>query len=87
MSHPEITIYSRAACRFCTIAKNLLAARGVGWTEISLDDEPDRRAEMIERTGRTSVPQIFIGDTHVGGCDDLRALDEEGRLDRLLASR
>ena len=87
MNHPEITVYSRATCRFCVTAKQLLAAKGVQWTEVSLDEDPARRAEMVERSGRTSVPQIFIGDFHVGGCDDLQALDEEGALDRLLAGR
>lgn len=85
MSRPEITVYSRAACRFCVTARQLLAARGVEWTEVSLDDEPGRHTEMVERSGRRTVPQIFIGDFHVGGCDDLQALDEEGALDRMLA--
>lgn len=84
MSKP-IVVYSRAACPYCVAARNLLKSKGVRWTEVSLDAEPDKRAEMIERSGRRTVPQIFIGDFHVGGFDDLDALDQEGELDRLLA--
>lgn len=83
MSKP-IVVYSRAACPYCVAARNLLKSKGVRWTEVSLDAEPDKRAEMIERSGRRTVPQIFIGDFHVGGFDDLDALDQEGELDRLL---
>lgn len=81
---PEVTIYSRATCGFCVAAKNLLKSHGVSWNEISLDTEPGRRDEMIERSGRRTVPQIFVGDAHIGGFDDLQALDEEGVLERLL---
>lgn len=84
MSH-AITMYCRAACPFCVAARNLFNRKNVRWTEVSLDAEPDKRAEMIQRTGRKTVPQIFIGDLHVGGFDDLDALDQEGELDRLLA--
>lgn len=77
-------MYSRSGCQFCVAARNLLAARGLSWTEVSLDAEPDKRAEMVSRTGRRTVPQIFIGDFHVGGFDDLTALDEADELDRLL---
>lgn len=77
-------MYSRATCSFCVAARNVLKSHGAEWTEVSLDTEPDKRAEMIERSGRRTVPQIFIGDFHVGGFDDLQALDEEGALDRLL---
>ncbi len=80
-----IVMYSRAACPYCVAARNLLKSKDVRWTEVSLDAEPGRRAEMMERTGRRTVPQIFIGDVHVGGFDDLDALDQEGELDRLLA--
>ena len=79
-----IVMYSRAACPFCVAARNLFKAKQVQWTEVSLDAEPDKRAEMISRTGRKTVPQIFIGDFHVGGYDDLDALEQEGELDRLL---
>lgn len=79
-----IVMYSRAACPFCVAARNLLKSKQVQWTEVSLDAEPDKRAEMISRTGRKTVPQIFVGDFHVGGYDDLDALEQEGELDRLL---
>lgn len=84
MTEKPIVIYSRAACPFCVAARNLLESKGATWTEVSLDAEPDKRAEMISRTGRRTVPQIFIGDTHVGGFDDLDALEQAGDLDRLL---
>lgn len=81
---PEIIMYSRATCSFCVAARNVLSSHGAEWTEVSLDTEPDRRGEMIERSGHNTVPQIFIGDFHVGGFDDLQALDEEGALERIL---
>ncbi len=80
----EIVVYSRPTCPFCTAAGRLLRGKGVEWTEIDISAEPGRRAEMIERSGRRTVPQIFIGDDHVGGFDDLDALDQEGALDRML---
>ncbi|MEI8296399.1 MAG: glutaredoxin 3 [Pseudomonadota bacterium] len=79
-----ITLYATAWCPYCARARALLEHKGVSWTEIDTDDAP-RRAEMIERTGRRTVPQIFIGERHVGGCDDLYALDAAGGLDSLLA--
>ena len=78
-------MYSTAVCPYCQMAERLLRAKGV--TEISkirVDLEPEKRAEMMERTGRRTVPQIFIGETHVGGYDDLAALDRAGGLDELL---
>lgn len=86
MSNKPIVMYSRAACPYCVAARNVFKSRDVTWTEVSLDAEPDKRAEMISRTGRRTVPQIFIGDFHVGGFDDLTALDEAGDLDRLLST-
>jgi glutaredoxin 3 len=80
----EIVVYSKQSCPYCTLAKSLLTAKGQVWTEIDIETEPGRREEMIERTGRRTVPQIFIGDRHVGGCDDLFALDRRGELDPLL---
>jgi thioredoxin reductase (NADPH) len=80
----EIVVYSKQSCPYCTLAKSLLTAKGQVWTEIDIETEPGRREEMIERTGRRTVPQIFIGDRHVGGFDDLKALDERGELDALL---
>ncbi len=79
-------MYSARLCGYCQMAERLLAAKGV--TEIDkvmVDAAPERRAEMVARSGRTSVPQIFIGDTHVGGYSDLAALDRQGQLDELLA--
>ena len=81
----EVQVYSTSWCPYCKRAKALLEAKGVSWDEVDLDEQPDRRSEMIERTGgRTSVPQIWIGGEHVGGCDDLMALEASGRLDALL---
>lgn len=80
-----VLVYRTAWCPYCQRAEALLAARGVTAPElVDLDEQPDRRREMVERTGRTSVPQIFIGDAHVGGCDDLHALDRSGELATLL---
>lgn len=80
----EITIYSNSWCPFCRRAKMLLDHKGAGYSEINIEAEPAKRLEMIERTGRTSVPQIFINELHVGGCDDLFALEQQGKLDALL---
>ncbi len=82
-----VKIYTTATCPYCIRAKQLLAQRGVAaLDEIRVDLDPARRAEMMQITGRRTVPQIFIGDTHVGGCDDLVALDQAGRLAPLLAA-
>jgi len=83
----RVLMYSTAVCPFCLRAEALLRARGV--TEIDkirVDLEPGRRAEMVARTGRRTVPQIYIGETHVGGFDDLSVLDREGRLTTLLGA-
>ena len=86
--HTDVTvpvvIYSSKLCGYCLMAKRLLANKGVVFEERSVDRNPTLRAEMVERTGRTSVPQIFIDSRHVGGCDDLYALDHSGQLDGLL---
>lgn len=80
-----ITMYTTAVCPYCIRAKQLLSQKGVGEiAEVRVDLDPARRDEMTARTGRRTVPQIFIGATHVGGCDDLYALDRAGRLDPLL---
>ena len=80
-----VEIYTSPLCGYCHAAKRLLRDKGVSFTEIDLAGEPNRRAEMIGRAGgRRTVPQIFIGDTHVGGCDELYALDRAGGLDPLL---
>lgn len=83
---PTIKMYATAGCPFCVRAEALLARKGVGAIDkIRVDLDPARREEMMTRTGRRTVPQIFIGDTHVGGCDDLFALESAGKLDSLLA--
>ncbi len=84
MSHPEVIIYSSPFCGYCAAAKRLLDGKGVEYTEIDVIFDPDKRREMIERSGRRTVPQIFVGGTHVGGYDDLSALDSKGGLDPLL---
>lgn len=81
---PEILIYTTAVCPYCVAAKNFLKSRGAIWNEVRVDIEPARRDEMRARSKRTSVPQIFIGDHHVGGYDDLVALDRAGGLKPLL---
>lgn len=81
----NVTMYTTAVCPYCVRAKQLLAAKGVGSIEeIRVDVDSDARVAMMERTGRRTVPQIFIGQTHVGGCDDLIALDAKGGLRPLL---
>ncbi len=80
-----IEIYTSPLCGFCHAAKRLLKAKGASFTEIDLSREPERRAEMTSRAnGGRTVPQIFIGETHVGGCDELYALERVGKLDTLL---
>ncbi|UMY19749.1 glutaredoxin 3 [Methylobacterium organophilum] len=82
-----VTIYTTAWCPYCSAAKSLLREKNVAFTEIDVEKTAGARAAMVQRAGgRTSVPQIFVGDTHVGGCDDLYALDRAGRLDPLLAA-
>ena len=82
-----VLMYTTAICPYCQRAEALLKARGVAEIEkIRIDLEPDRRDEMMSRTGRRTVPQIFIGATHVGGFDELSALDREGKLVPLLAA-
>jgi glutaredoxin 3 len=81
-----VTMYTTAVCPYCTRAKQILKSRGVDQIhEIRIDMEPEARAQMMARTGRRTVPQIYVGDTHVGGCDDLMALDRRGELLPLLA--
>lgn len=83
----RVLMYTTAVCPYCVRAEQLLKARGVESIEkVRVDLDPERRAEMMARTGRRTVPQIYIGDTHVGGCDDLHALDAAGKLLPLLAS-
>jgi glutaredoxin 3 len=81
---PHVVIYSSDWCPYCIRAKQLLASKGVAFEEIKVDGKPDVRAEMTRKARQTSVPQIWIGDHHVGGCDDLYALERAGKLDALL---
>ena len=83
---PDVTIYTRQWCGFCTAAKKLLEQRGVNYTEHDATNSKALREEMVQRSGRSTFPQIFIGDTHVGGCDDLMAAERTGTLDRMLAA-
>ncbi|MDQ1302221.1 MAG: glutaredoxin 3 [Pseudomonadota bacterium] len=80
----SITIYTTPTCPYCTAAKTLLRNKQAGFTEIDVSTRPELREEMVSRSGRRTVPQIFIGSTHVGGYDDLAALDGAGKLDALL---
>ena len=80
-----VTLYVTGWCPYCARARQLLARKGAAVEEIDIEARPDQRAVMMERSGRRTVPQIFIGDRHIGGCDDLHALDAAGGLDPLLA--
>lgn len=80
----DVVMYSTGFCPYCVRAKMLLKQKNVEFTDIRIDLESDRRDEMVQLSGRTSVPQIFIGDFHVGGCDDLFALEQAGDLDNKL---
>ncbi|MEQ1752775.1 MAG: glutaredoxin 3 [Micropepsaceae bacterium] len=81
----EVVVYSTLLCPYCNRAKALLRKKGVHFTEIDVGMDAEKRAEMLKRAkGRHTVPQIFIGETHVGGCDDLHDLDDKGQLDLLL---
>ena len=83
----DVTIYTRMMCGYCTAAKRLLDRKGVAYTERDASFSPELRQEMISRAnGRSTFPQIFVGNVHVGGSDDLHALEAEGRLDGLLAT-
>jgi len=82
---PQIVLYSTTWCGYCQRARSLLARKGVAVSEIKVDEDPGQREIMVRRSGRRTVPQIFIGDRHVGGYDDLAALDRAGELDKLLA--
>ena len=83
-SAPPITLYSTAICPYCVAAKNFLRSQGREWTEVRIDLDPDQREKMVNLARRTSVPQIFVGEVHVGGYDDMMALHRAGRLLPLL---
>ena len=84
MSRPTIVVYTTGWCPYCQRARALLTEKGLEIKEINVEEDGKLREEMIARSGRRTVPQIFIGDKHVGGCDDLLALDGSGELDRLI---
>ncbi|WP_269716996.1 glutaredoxin 3 [Caulobacter sp. NIBR2454] len=84
MAH--VTIYTRPFCGYCARALKLLKDKGADFTEIEAGMDPKLRQEMIDKSGRTTFPQIFVGDQHIGGCDDMMALDRGGKLDSMLAA-
>ena len=84
MTQPTVTLYMSDWCPYCQRARGLLTQKNVVFIEINIDDDGRSREEMIARSNRRTVPQIFIGDKHVGGCDDLFELDRSGELDRLI---
>lgn len=84
MTAPAVTMYTTSWCPYCSRARSLLEHKGVAFQEIDVEASPEKRAEMQTRSGRRTVPQIFIGDHHVGGSDDLHALEKAGKLDALL---
>ncbi|WP_066681706.1 glutaredoxin 3 [Caulobacter sp. CCH9-E1] len=82
----KVTIYTRPFCPYCSRALALLNEKGADFTEIEAGMNPALRQEMMQRSGRNTFPQIFVGDQHIGGCDDMMALEEQGKLDALLAA-
>jgi glutaredoxin 3 len=82
----QVTIYTRDGCSYCDRARGLLNRKKVEFNEINAGYSPELKREMVEKSGRSTFPQIFVGDIHVGGCDDLHALEATGRLDPLLAT-
>ena len=81
-----IVIYTRPFCGFCSQAVALFKQKGLAFTEIEAGFDPEKRKEMTRRSGRTTFPQIFVGDTHIGGCDDLLALEHAGKFDAMLGA-
>ena len=86
MSHPPIKVYSSRFCGYCVAAERLLKSKGAEYELVKIDEDPSQFEQMIKLTGRRTVPQIFIGDHHVGGFDDLSAINQSGELDTLLQS-
>lgn len=84
MTPPAVTLYVADWCPYCQRAKDLLAQKNIAFDEINVEDDVKFREEMVARSDRRTVPQIFIGDKHIGGCDELFALDRDGELDRLI---
>jgi glutaredoxin 3 len=84
---PQITLYTSAVCGYCMAAKSFLKSRGLQWTEVRIDTDPAQREKMVRLARRTTVPQIFVGDTHVGGYDDMIALHRAGGFEPLLTEK
>jgi len=84
MTKPQVVMYTKSWCPYCERARALLKAKGVSFQEVDIESQPQLREEMFRRTGRRTVPQIFIGERHVGGSDDIHELDAAGGLDPLL---
>ena len=84
MAAPPVLMYSKSWCPYCQRASALLASKGVPFEQIDIEAHPEQRAQMIHRSGRRTVPQIFIGEHHIGGCDELHELEAAGALDPLL---
>ena len=82
----KVTIYTRPFCGYCARALKVLGEKGADFTEVEAGMDPKLRQEMMDRSGRTTFPQIFVGEQHIGGCDDMMALDREGKLDAILAA-
>ena len=80
----SVVMYSTRFCPYCMRARSLLASKGVAYTDIAVDNDPRLRREMMALSGRGTVPQIWIGELHIGGCDDILVLEQQGRLDELL---
>lgn len=85
MPAPTVTVYTSSFCGYCMRVKALLDARGIEYTEINIEDGPELRQQMAARSGRRSVPQVFMGDRHIGGSEELAALARSGELDSLLS--
>ncbi len=81
-----VTLYTTRYCPYCIRARDLLDGKGVAYRDIAIDDDPRLHREMMTRSGRSTVPQIWIGEQHIGGCDELQLLERQGRLDELLGS-
>ena len=84
MIQPDIVLYTTAICPYCVAAKNFLKSKGLQWQEVRIDTDPAERERMLQRARRTSVPQIFVGDVHVGGYDDMMAMHRAGRFEPLV---
>ncbi len=87
LTSPRITLYSSAICPYCVAAKNFLKSKDLAWTEIRIDTDPAERQRMVALAKRTSVPQIFVGDVHVGGYDDMMAMHRAGKFEPLVAEQ